>query len=468
MSEFPNMKEKKTMGNPHAVMVPFPAQGHVLPMMEFSLLLVKNGVKVTFVNTDFNHQRVLKSLPEGDNIHEMLNMVSISDGLEPWEDRDEASGKLPEAIIRVMPGELEALIERLVGNGGEDENLCVIAEWSMGWVLEIAEKMELKRAAFWPAAAALLALSLSIPKLVDDGIIDNDGRPLKNQMVQLSPTMPFMNPVNFYWTTVLDPHVQKIFFHFMNRSNHSIKLTDWLLCNSSYELEQGTLSAFPCMLPIGPLLAKNRLGKSVGFFWKEDSCCMEWLDKQPSNSVIYVAFGSIAVFDQTQFEELTLGLELTNRPFLWVVRQDMATGSGNAYPEGFEDRVRERGRIVGWSPQQQVLSHPSVTCFISHCGWNSTVEGIGNGVPFLCWPYSADQFFNQTYICDEWKVGLELCKDETGIIRREEIKDKVEQLLTVERFKERAKNLQEKIVYGVRQGNSHQNFHKFVEWIKEH
>ncbi|KAK6129131.1 hypothetical protein DH2020_037109 [Rehmannia glutinosa] len=178
-------------------------------------------------------------------------------------------------------------------------------------------------------------------------------------------------------------------------------------------------------------------------------------------------YGCICFISEVEFQEVALGLELGNRPFLWVVRQDITSNVDYAYPKGFKDRVHKRGLMVSWAPQQQVLSHPSIACFISHCGWNSTIEGISNGVPFLCWPFLADQFANQTYICDEWKIGLGLSKDENGIIRKREIKDKLEHLLTDKSYKERALNLQDKIMDSIRGGSSHKNFNKFIEWIKD-
>ena len=154
-------------------------------------------------------------------------------------------------------------------------------------------------------------------------------------------------------------------------------------------------------MPIGPLPASNRPGNSAANFWPEDQTCLEWLNQQPPCSVIYAAFDSHTMYNQTQFQELALGLELSNMPFLWVVRPDSTSdGKNDAYLKGFQDRMGNRGRIVGWAPQRKVLGHPSVACFVSHCGWNSTVDGVTNGVPFLCWPYFADQFLNGTYICD--------------------------------------------------------------------
>lgn len=132
-----------------------------------------------------------------------------------------------------------------------------------------------------------------------------------------------------------------------------------------------------------------------------------------------------------------MGLELSNRPFLWVVRSDISNGTNNPYPKRFQERVATRARMVDWAPQQKVLAHPSVACFLSRCGRNSTTEGVSNGVPFLCWPYFADQFINQIYICDVWKIGLGFNRDETGIITRYEMKMKVEQLLSNKEFKAR-------------------------------
>ncbi|KAI7735108.1 hypothetical protein M8C21_033767 [Ambrosia artemisiifolia] len=86
-----------------------------------------------------------------------------------------------------------------------------------------------------------------------------------------------------------------------------------------------------------------------------------------------------------------------------------------AYPDGYMDRVGSRGRIVSWAPQQKVLAHPSIACFMSHCGWNSTLEGITNGIPFLCWPYFCDQYCNESYICDIWKTGLRNLKPEARL-----------------------------------------------------
>ncbi|XP_027153912.1 UDP-glycosyltransferase 83A1-like [Coffea eugenioides] len=454
------------MGSPHVLAIPYPAQGHVLPLMELALCLVKHGIKVTFVNTEFDHKRVIESLSGEENVPDMMHLVSIPDGLESWEDRNDA-GKLMKAIFCVMPAKLEALIEK-INQSESDKITCIIADEFLGLALEVAKKMGVRAVAFWPAAAAVYAQKLNIPKLIDDGIIDSSGTIMKKQMVQLSPAILAMDSEHFAWASVGDATTQGIVFDALAKNNRTLKMADWIIGNSSNELEASVFTLFPEMLPIGPLLASNRLGKSVGSYWPEDWDCLAWLDKQPVQSVIYVAFGSTSVFDHTQFQELALGLELTNMPFLWVVRRNLTAETDSAYPKGFRDRIQGRGRLASWAPQQQVLAHPSVACFLSHCGWNSTMEGVSNGVPFLCWPYFADQFTNRSYICDVWKVGLGLEKDENGIVAQGQVKNKIEQLVTVKGYRERALDLKAKVMNSLGEdGCSGKNFNNLVKWIKD-
>ncbi|KAE8659485.1 UDP-glycosyltransferase 83A1 [Hibiscus syriacus] len=445
------------MENPHVMVIPYPAQGHVIPLMELSSCLLKHGFQITFVNMEFNHQNAMDILAlkdVGDGIH----LVSVPDGLGSAEERKHP-GKISQAIPQTMPGKVEELIEDINGSGRRIN--CVIADQSLGWALEIAEKHGIKRAAFCPAAAALLVLGFSIPKLIDDGVIDQDGTPVKSEMIKLSPDMPPVNTKNFVWVCIGNINAQRNIFKLMIRNNESIKLTDWLLCNSSYELEPAAFAMAPNIKPIGPLLAPQNSKPD-----DSDSSYLKWLNQQALQSVIYVAFGSFTIFDTAQFQELALGLELTGRPFIWVVRSDITKGKNNAYPEGFQERIAGRGQIVDWANQQKILSHPSIACFISHCGWNSTIEGLSNGVPFLCWPYFADQFFNQSYICEYWGVGLGLEREGRGVIRREEIRNKVEQVVGIDKYKATSMALKEIIMNSIREsGGSNKNMKDFVEWL---
>ncbi|KAI4352484.1 hypothetical protein L6164_006733 [Bauhinia variegata] len=453
------------MAKPNVLVIPYPEQGHVIPLIELSLCLVKHGIKITFVNTQHNHERIMNSLPNRSDIESQISLVWIPDGLDSLEDR-KRPGKSSESVLKFMPGKLKELIDGINGSQGEKIN-CVLADQSIGWALDIAEKKGIPRAAFCPAAAAQLVLALSIPKLIDNGIIDKDGTPMGKQIIQLSPGMPGVSTEKLVWACVGNKTTQKHIFELMKRNIRSVKGTEWLLCNSTYDLEPAAFALAPEIIPIGPVLASNQLGDSNGNFWSQDLTCLKWLDQQSTNSVIYIAFGSTTTSNPSQFQELALGLELSNKPFLWVVQPDITEGMKHAYPEGFEDRVAHRGRMLGWAPQQKILQHPSVACFISHCGWNSTVESISNGIPILCWPYFADQFLNKSYICDVWKVGLVFEEDDRGIVTRDEIKNKIEELLNDEHLKTRALDLKENVLNSIGQGGStNKKLGSFIKWIK--
>jgi len=277
--------------------------------------------------------------------------------------------------------------------------------------------------------------------------------------------MAEMNIGDFFWLNIGDIISSKMIFQYLIHCCQSLNLAEWWLCNTTHELEPGALSFVPKILPIGPLLrsydTKSGTTKAIGQYWEEDLSCISWLDEQHHGTVLYVAFGSITLFDQNQFNELALGLVLTKRPFLWVIRED----NKMEYPTEFKGH---KGKIVSWAPQQKVLSHPAIACFVSHCCWNSTMEGLSNGVPFLCWPYFAEQIQNGRYICDELKVGLGFDKDQNGVVSCKELKLKVEQLLSNENVKSRSFELKKKLMNNiVKGGESWENLNRFVKWLKE-
>ncbi|KAG9440580.1 hypothetical protein H6P81_020745 [Aristolochia fimbriata] len=451
------------MGKPHAVVVPFPAQGHVLPLMELSHCLVDLGFIVTLVCSEFDRNRIMAALRKETQLGiEGLCFATVPDGLEPEEDRSDVK-RLCEFILDAFAPLFEDLLRKLME---EEEVSCVIADLCVSPALVVAKKMGVPRAGFWPASSGLLVFSLHIPNLIEYGTIDSNGDTrLHNQTIQLSPSMPEMSTNNFWWSCFDDPVTRKVVFRLMTEAIQAATLVDEILCNSFAGIEAPALGLIPKAIPIGPLLSTNRtVSKPVGNFWAEDSSCLTWLDQQHERSVIYVAFGSFTVLNQTQFKELAAGLEQSGRPFLWVVRPNLMTGSAVAYPEIFFERVGERGKIVRWAPQQKVLAHRAVACFVSHCGWNSTTEGLSNGVPFLCWPYFADQFFNQKYICEVWKIGFELKPNEDGIITRREIQGRVEALLCDEGIRRRVVEMK-----GMAESSgriSVQNLGDFVKRIK--
>ncbi|KAG0492657.1 hypothetical protein HPP92_006055 [Vanilla planifolia] len=457
------------MASTHALVLPYPAQSHVMSLLEFSYCLLDRGFRVTFVVTEVQHGRLLATLVKehGGRLPAGLRLASIPDGLGPGENRNDL-GRLTEGIMSVMVASLEELI---VGSSASDEErfTCLVADQSMAWALNVAKKTDLRCTAFFPASALVLAANFSVPKLIADGVIDEEGVPKKPEKFRLSPEAPPMDPSLLCWNCFEDSKTRQRIFDYIVNNNEALLDAELVACNTFHDLEEPIFRYAPNIVPIGPLKFGSRPDNTVGNFWLHDTTCIEWLDRQQSGSVIYVAFGSFTIMSQIQFEELAIGLELTGRPFLWVVRPDLTDDTTDEmYPPGFAKRVSGRGKMVGWSPQQKVLAHPSIACFISHCGWNSTLDGVKNAVPFLCWPYFADQFFNQTYVCDVWRVGLSMLVDKDGVYGREEIRSKVEELLGDEEIKLNSMALKEKACQSVEKGgSSFENLDRFVDAIKE-
>ncbi|KAL5723110.1 hypothetical protein ACHQM5_006547 [Ranunculus cassubicifolius] len=442
---------------PHALVIPYPAQGHVMPLMKFSHLLVDRGLRITFVNTEEIHGRLLDSaLPDMGKTPSNLHLVSISDGLTIDERKDPF--KLADAVNNHLPVQFENLIKH-------NKFSCVIADETLGWALDVARKMGIPQAAFFPASAGIKAITFHIPKMIEMGVIDDIGTIKKEDTIFLSQTMPGIKPAHLLWNRMAGMASAQMILQSMTRNNEASTCSDWVFCNTFEGLEHGALELVPSLLPIGPLAGINEIGN----FWAEDISCTSWLDQQATKSVIYVAFGSITILNQRQFDELALGLEQLSRPFLWVVRSvaDLYGRPNATYPDGFLDRVADYGKIVSWAPQQKVLAHPSIACFVSHCGWNSVIEGVSMGVPFICWPYFADQFFNETCITDTWRVGLGLKLDEDGIISRDELKKKVNRLLLDKVIKGNAVRLKElSVKSGGKGGSSFKNLELFIKELR--
>ncbi|KAJ8449831.1 LOW QUALITY PROTEIN: hypothetical protein Cgig2_001487 [Carnegiea gigantea] len=142
--------------------------------------------------------------------------------------------------------------------------------------------------------------------------------------------------------------------------------------------------------------------------------CLEWLDKQEADSVMYISFGSTTSMTTEEIRELAKGLEQSGQKFIWVLRTadkaDVFAGDEGGrpqLPEGYEERMKNRGMIVrDWAPQLEILGHPSTGGFMSHCGWNSCIESISVGVPIAAWPIHSEQPRNAIFMTEALRIGM--------------------------------------------------------------
>lgn len=170
--------------------------------------------------------------------------------------------------------------------------------------------------------------------------------------------------------------------------------------------------------------------------------------------------------------ELAIGLEASGQPFLWVIRSDVVKGEelSSMLPEGFESRTKGRGTIVSWAPQVAVLEHEAVGGFLTHCGWNSTLESLWVGVPMLACPRRAEQKTNARFIANEWGVGILLGGTKEGILKNRDVQEGVEALMIGkigQQARKKAQELKDIVRKAAAQGgSSHTNLLMFAEEMR--
>ncbi|KAK9286788.1 hypothetical protein L1049_015193 [Liquidambar formosana] len=468
---------------PHAVCVPLPAQGHINPMLKLAKLLHFRGFHITFVHTEFNHQRLVKSRgPDSLKGFDDFQFETISDGLPVTNQRGILD--LPTLCVAMPKGGLLSfrdLITKLIASSDVPPVTCIVSDGVMSFTLEVAEEFGIPETMFFTPSACGMLGYLHFEELIARGYFPlKDESCLSNgyldtpidwipgmRMIQLKDLPTFIRTTNR----------DDIMFNYNLESvNNSFKAKGIIL-NTFDDLEQEVLDAvktkFPSLYTIGPLsLLQGRLTSqsnldSIGSnLWKEDLGCLDWLDKRNPKSVIYVNFGSLIIMTPQQLSEFALGLANSKYPFLWVIRPDLVAGGTKIISKDYMEEIEDRGLILDWCPQEKVLGHPSVGGFLTHCGWNSTLESISAGVPMICWPFFAEQQMNCFYSCSEWGVGMEIDTD----VKRE----KVEELLRELMVGKRGKEIREKGVEWKRRadaavnpgGTSYINFDSLVEHLK--
>ncbi|GLJ57837.1 hypothetical protein SUGI_1381050 [Cryptomeria japonica] len=458
---------------PHALLIPFPAQGHINPMMQLAWKLVSHGFLLTFLNSDSSHNSILKANAPN-SLHDNIQMISVPFEF-PVMDTLEGIGNGMDAVEKCMgPSVIDRVIQEINAREEENKLTCIIADAWMSFGLHpLATLHKVPLAVFHTAPVSIFAIHYFITNMVSLGVVSSDGIPKQDQKTKYLPSMPPLRSGDLPWLWG-----GEYFFRKGTRMAQEIKHIKWILFNSFLEIEAPvveTLSKEVGVYPIGPLIPPEFLHstastKVLPSLRKHETECLQWLDKQCTHSVIYISFGSTGIMSEKQVEELALGLDATQRPFLWVVRSDLMKGSEAILPAGFLERVRDRGCIVSWAPQLEVLSHPSLACFVTHCGWNSVQESITMGVPMLCWPYFADQFINRTYVVDVWKLGLPLDANSQGIREKEEFLKGVEILLESEQgleIREEARKLKGIARDTIKDGGSSwNNFNLFLTAMK--
>ncbi|KAG9446702.1 hypothetical protein H6P81_012830 [Aristolochia fimbriata] len=439
----------------HVLVLPYPAQGHINPMLQFAKRLVSKGLKVSLVVTFFLGKSVeVETGP--------VNLELISDGFD--EGGIEQAGSIEahwERFEKMGSRSLKDLIQMLDESGSPIA--CVMYDSFLPWALEVAKEAGIQGASFFTQSSAVVAIYYNVftGKL-------NVPVPVETLSLPGLPELLLSELPSFVSRPDHRPAMLEIAMaQFIN-----IHRADWVFCCTAELLESKEvmwLKTFMPFKPIGPTVPSSYIDQSVEddqdygvSLWKKNSACKEWLDSKDDGSVVYVSFGSILSMEQANMEETACALKEMNHYFLWVVRGP----EESKLLEKFTDDTKEKGLVVRWCSQLEVLSHKAVGCFVTHCGWNSTVEGLTVGVPMVACPQQADQPTNGKYIEEVWGVGVRPRVNDKGIFSREELKNCIKEIMEGESGVEIKKNackwrklVKEALIEG---GSSYNNIEEFV------
>ncbi|CAN0873125.1 UDP-glycosyltransferase 1 [Linum grandiflorum] len=253
----------------------------------------------------------------------------------------------------------------------------------------------------------------------------------------LSAPTPEINFKLFHGIKLLQPELGIPRLAFSGSGFFNLCIADSIESNNPHggiesETEEFVVPGIPHLL--GPVsLFINRINldvENINRSGKATDNLSNWLNSKKSNSVLYVCLGSLTRFSKNQISEIATALEELNYPFIWEVEWWL--------PQGFEEKmVKESGKgviIKGWAPQTVILKHASIGGFVTHCGWNSIMEGVCGGVPMVTWPIFAEQFYNEKLVTQVLKFGVSVgnevwsvwATEESPLIKAEKMKSAID------------------------------------------
>ncbi|XP_009116435.1 UDP-glycosyltransferase 73B1 [Brassica rapa] len=458
----------------HIFFFPYMAHGHMIPTLDMAKLFATKGAKSTILTTPLNSKLFEKPInsfndenPELEDIKlQILNFpcteLGLPEGCENtdfiFSNHDLTKGNLNMKFLLAMEyfkEQLEELLETVKPD-------CLVGNMFFPWATKVAEKFNVPRLVFHGTGYFSLCASHCLRL----------HKPYKNVA---SSSEPFVIPelpgdVVITDEQVIEKEEESVMGKFMKDIRDSERDSFGVLVNSFYDLEPAYADFFKTHVAkrawdIGPLSLGNREFKEKAERGKKASIdeheYLKWLDSKRCESVIYLSFGTMSSFDDEQLIEIAAGLEMSGHDFVWVVNRSGSQGEKVEWlPEGFEERTKGQGLIIrGWAPQVLILDHQAIGGFLTHCGWNSLLEGAASGLPMVTWPIGAEQFYNEKLVTQVLKTGVsvgvkKMVKGSGDFISREKVDIAVREVMVGDEMRKRAKQLAVMAKDAVREGGS--------------
>ncbi|EER88587.1 hypothetical protein BDA96_10G235200 [Sorghum bicolor] len=426
----------------HFLFVTNPMQGHINPTRRLAARVMASNpdARVTFCTAVSGHRRIFPSLASPDE--EFVDAAGVlhapySDGYDDgFNPAVHDAGTYRARATAAGRETLSAVVARLAARGRPATR--VVYTFLVPWVADVARAHGVPAALFWIQPAAVFAvyyhyfhghgaaLAACANGLDPDATVRLPGLPpLKPRAL---PSVVSVTSPEHRHHVVLDM-VRELF---LSLDEHRPRV----LVNTFDALEPDALRAVPQLEvdAVGPVVPVPDDDVSPASRADLQLHChrdakpyTEWLETKPARSVVYVSFGSILPVSKRQEEEMRKGLEATGRPYLWVARK--AGGDGGASPADSSGGAGAQGMVVEWCDQVRVLSHPAVGCFVTHCGWNSTLESVTRGVPMVAVPQWTDQPTVAWLVDACMGAGVRARVDGEGVVERGEVQRCVEMVM---------------------------------------
>ncbi|KAG1341889.1 Scopoletin glucosyltransferase [Cocos nucifera] len=400
---------------------PLMSPGHMIPMLDIAKLFCRRGVSATIVTTPGNEPLLRTSIDRANSTyhHPLIHLLllpfppSVHHLLPSGSENLGSMSASDHVDFFIAIDALRGPLAELLGAHRPD---CLVSDSIFPWTADAAFALGIPRLVFHGHGAFPLCVHRSLQLHNPHAGVSSDSEPFAVEGLpdHIQMTRSEISPI------FCQPDFLRIIAEAEEKSFG-------VVVNTFYKLEPAYAELYrkppgPRAWFVGPVsLSDKDDADRGGRLHPDHHRWLSWLNSKAENSVVYVCFGSLCELSGKQLREIALGLAASGQPFFWVVREKGDVAGEDWLPEGLE----ERGMVViGWAPQVVVLNHPAVGGFVTHCGWNSTLEGVAAGVPMVTWPLWYEQFVNEKLLTEVVGIGVRVRRGGGGrswVVTREEV-----------------------------------------------
>ncbi|XP_054787833.1 probable UDP-glucosyl transferase 73B6 [Prosopis cineraria] len=498
--------------------LPFFAQGHLIPFSQFARLFAARGVHVTIITTPFNAQFLQKFIDEDKGSGHRL-VIDIHTVTFPSKNADLPEGtenffnvKDVETGVKmyIAAALLRSQVEPFIEQNPPD---CIVSDFIFTWTGDLASSLGIPRLTF----NAFCTFAVCMIDAVHKHFIDKDSSESLDGDHKTDPFGAVTNkPSESHDDHQSDdpfvvpglPHPISLTLQPPRRFFKDLKRVLDAAMKTSYGLIVNNFTDLDCeeyvdyyrkisghkVWHIGPasLMLQNTLPQKNHLLHHHHQQTSDddheyittWLDSKEPNSVVFIGFGSLCYFPDTQLFEIACAMESSGHSFIWTVHKEDDEGKKAWLPEGFEERTKKEKKgliLTKWAPQGLILNHPATGGFLSHCGWTSLTEAVSAGVPLMTWPMFAEQFYNEKLVTQVHGFGVEVGAEEwtrtpydvmQKVVSRVKIENAVRRLMDggdeADEVRRKAREMRDRAREAVEEGGSSQrNLTALIEDLRE-